>query len=118
MRLGLVAAVVFMVLGMGLLYGAAENRPLIDSDVEQSMEVMQSATKVTQESGWGGFITLLAAPFRYFDSIVTMAWKTFDNSLWDSGQWVLVPYIFVSPVIIVLFLGFIMLLIGIFQKNV
>ncbi|KKM76562.1 hypothetical protein LCGC14_1378910 [marine sediment metagenome] len=117
MRLGVIAAVVFMVLSFGLLYGSVENRSLIDEDVQESLNTMQSATKVIEEGDWGNYITLLAAPFVYFDSIVTIAWKAFNNPLWDTGNWILVPYFTTSPLIIVLFFGLIILLVGILRKS-
>ena len=117
MRLGLIAAVVFIVLSMGLLIGAAENEPLIDAEMQEAMETMMGPTKVTEESAWGNFITLVSAPFRYFDSLMHIAHKAFNTSIWDTGQWALVPYFLLSPIIIVLVLGLIMLLIGILRKS-
>lgn len=118
MRLGVVAALIFMVLGLGVLYGSVTNEPLIDSEVEESMETMMSASKVVEEGDWGNWLTLVAAPFTYFDSLVSMAWKAFDNPLFTTGGWAIVPYFTISPFVIVLFFGLIILLIGIMQKQV
>lgn len=120
MRLGVVAALIFMVLGLGLLYGSYEGSSMIDSDMQHDLNNMQSAAKVVEEGdlGAGDYLTLLAAPFTYFDSFVSMAWRAYNNPLWDSGAWTLVPYFTISPFIITLFFGLIILLIGILNKTV
>ncbi len=118
MRLGTIAALIFIVMCLGLLYGSVTNQSLVDTEVEQSMERMMSATKVVEEGDWGNFLTLLAAPFYYFDSMVSLAWKAFNNPLFTTGGWAIVPYFTVSPFVIVLFFGLIILLIGVIQKQV
>lgn len=118
MRLGMIAAIVFIVLGLGLLYGSVTNEPLINTDVEEAMESSMSATKVVQEGDWGNFLTLLAAPFAYFDSLVSIAWTAFNNPLFTTGGWTIVPYFSISPIMMVFFFGLIILLIGIIQKQI
>lgn len=118
MRIGVIAGIVILALGLGLLYGAWTGAPLIDSDVEESMETLQSATEVTEEGDWGNYISLLAAPFEYMGSIVSMAWKGFTSPIWNSGGWALVPYFTISPFIVVLIFGMILLFIGVLQKQV
>jgi len=117
MRSGVIAAMVFIVLSLGLFYGAVTNQSGIDPSVEESMETMMTATKVVQEGDWGNFLTLVSAPFMFFDSIVNIAWTAFNNPLFTTGGWTIVPYFTVSPLAIVLFLGLIILLIGILQKQ-
>lgn len=108
----------FVVLSLGLLFGSVTNEPLVDTETEENLESMMSATKVVQEGDWGNWLTLVAAPFTYFDAVVGMAWKAFNNPLFTAGGWAIVPYFTVTPLVIVLFFGLIVLLIGILQKNV
>lgn len=129
MRLGVIAAVVFIVLCFSILYGTIDNESLMareggaDTTVQEDLNAMMDATKVVQESDWGNYMTLLAAPFVYFDSLVSMAWKSFASNPFASEvtvgtPWTLIPYFTVSPLIVVLFFGLIILLIGILQKSV
>ena len=124
MRLGMIAALIFIVLSFGVLFSVVTNESLINTEVEKAMKTMQSATKVIQEGELGPdqFLTLLAAPFLYFDSLITIAWAAFNNPVYtgDIGSpgWTIVPYFTVSPFMMVLFLGFIILLIGVIQKQV
>ena len=121
MRLGVIAAMVFMVLCFGLLFGSIENRPLIDPTVQENMEIMMSVNKVTQQGsfGVGSVVTLVSAVGGYFDSLVQMAWAAFDNPLVQAGgYWAIIPYFGISPLMIVLFFGLIILLIGILSKAI
>ena len=120
MRLGVIAALIFIVLSLGIFYGAVTNQSLVDEDLERSMESMMTATKVVQEGDFGvdNFLTLLSAPFIYFDSLVSIAWNAFDNPLFTTGGWTIVPYFSISPFMMVLFFGLIILLIGVIQKQV
>jgi len=120
MRLGVIAALVFIVLGFGLMFGSMGNRPLIDSSVQDSMNTMMNANKVLQQGSFGvdSAITLMSAPIDYFDAVVGMAWTAFNNPLFEAGgYWALIPYFGVAPLEIVLFFGLIILLIGIFSKT-
>lgn len=120
MRLGMIAALIFIVLATGVLYSSVTNQSVIAASVEQSTETMISATKVVQEGDFGpdNFLTLLAAPFAYFDSLVDIAWSAFNNPLFTAETgWAIVPYFTITPFEMVLFLGLILLLIGIAQKQ-
>lgn len=120
MRLGVIAAIVFMVLSFGLLFGSIENRPLIDPAVQENMETMMTVNKVTQQGsfGVGSVVTLVSAVGGYFDSLVQIAWTAFNNPLVQAGgYWAIIPYFGISPLMIVLFFGLIILLIGILSKS-
>ena len=119
MRLGVIAAIVFIVLGFGMLFGGIENKPLIDSVTQDRLDTMMSANKVVQEGNFGvdSFVTLVSAPFTYFDSLVGIAWSAFDNPLFAAGGgWAIIPYFTITPIQIVLFFGLLILLIGILSK--
>lgn len=119
MRLGVIACLVFIALGFGLLFGAMENRPLIDEDVETSMETMMSASQIIEEGDWGNTLTLLAAPLDFFGSLIGVVWSAFNNPLfYAGGWWAIVPYFALSPLVIVCITGLIILLIGILSKSI
>jgi hypothetical protein len=82
------------------------------------MESMMTATKVVQEGDFGidSFVTMVGAGFTYFDSMVDIAWSAFNNPLFTTGGWAIVPYFTISPFMMVLFFGLIILLIGILSK--
>ncbi len=132
MRLGIIAAIVFITLSLGVLYGTVSNQNMLlvasgvgteGTLIDEDLEAMMDATKVIQEGDWGNYITLLAAPFVYFDSVVSIAWKAFAYSPFTSDiaegtGWAMVPYFTVTPLVIVLFFGLIILLIGTFWKTI
>ena len=117
MRLGTIAALVFIVLGLGLLYGSVTNEPLIDAKVEKSLESMMVYDQVSEEGAWGNILKLPSMAATYFTSFITIAWHAFDNPLFTTGSWALVPYFTISPFVIVLFFGLIVLFVGILQKQ-
>ena len=119
MRLGVVAAIVFIVLGFGILFGSMENRPLIDSTTQARLDVLMNAEKVSQEGGFGvdSIVTLVKAPFLYFDAMIGTARAAFDNPLFTAGGgWSIIPYFTVSPIMIVLIFGLVILLLGVLSK--
>lgn len=124
MRLGTFSALIFIVLSFGVLFGSVEDHPVLNESVQNSMESTMAATKVVQEGDWGSFITVLQAPFSYFDSMVNIAWEAFNNPIFSVGSdddgtgWAFVPYFVISPLVMVFFFGLIILLIGMLQKQI
>lgn len=110
MRLGMLAALIFIVLALGFWFSSATNNSGISPNIQADMNTMMSATKVTQQSSWSNFITMVAAPFKYFDSIVDIAWSAFNTPIFNTGEWSIVPFFAISPFEIVLFFGLIILL--------
>ncbi len=121
MRLGVIAALVFIVLSLGIWYSAVTNVALIDADTEAAMEQMSSAYVIAQEGefGAGNFITMVGSTFGYFGALIEdLTYQMFNNPLWVSGGWTLVPYFTLSPFVIVLIFGLILLMLGMLQKQV
>jgi len=121
MRIGVIAAIVFMLLSCGILYGSVTNEALVNSRTESAMEQMMSAKDISQEGdfGAGNYVKLVGATFSYFDAMVEdTAYQLFNNPLWTEGGWTIVPYYTFSPIVIVFIFGMILLFAAIIQKQI
>lgn len=121
MRLGVIAAIVFMLLATGLLYSSVTDESLVTSRTEAAMEEMMAAKDISEEGdfGVGNYLKLVGSTFDYFGAMIEdTVYQLFNNPLWVADGWTLVPYYTFSPIVIVFILGLIILLIGILQKSV
>ena len=121
MRLGMIAALIFIVLSLGIFYSAYTGDSSVDANTETALEELQAARLVAQEGdfGAGSYVTVVAAQLGYFSALIEgLAYQAYNNPIWDSGGWTIVPYFTISPFVAVIVFGLIILLIGLIQKQI
>lgn len=116
MRLGLVAALLFIVMSMSLLVGVAENRNIVDEDLKDDMNTLMNPLGPVFDTGWDRPLAFLSAPVEYFGAVIDIARRGFDVGIWQSGYWTLIPYFVLAPIVIVVIMGMILMMIALTQK--
>ncbi|KKN45376.1 hypothetical protein LCGC14_0683620 [marine sediment metagenome] len=114
---GLIGAIVFIVIVLGIAYGAVPNASQVNTQLELDLEMMTNAQKAIQDIGWSNPWTAVTAPANYINSVLKVMWHIFDTPF-DTGMWALVPYIMMTPIMAVVFFGLIALFIGIIWKTI
>lgn len=116
MRLGYIAAAVFLVVVMGLIFGTVQNESLVTDALEEHLEAIGDVRLAIVDFGWTTPVELVQAGPKYFTSLFTIVWQVF-NTPFTEGNWALVPYTFITPFIIPIVLMMIIIIIGILQSQ-
>lgn len=115
MRIGLIAAIIFMVTVLGVMYGVVQNQSMVTEEVKEHLDATSDLQVEVQDIGWGSVLTLPVQTFNYFKSLMKVVWQVFNNPFTEGG-WTMVSYILLSPLIAVVVLGLVMMVIAIVQK--
>jgi hypothetical protein len=118
MRSGWIAGIIFLVVSMALISGSITNESLIDTELENNLESVETAVKSVEDIGWDTPFTAVRAAFDYFDSLISIVWGAFNTPLWDAGGWAFIPYFTVTPIVAVIVFGLIITMIAIIQKQI
>jgi len=126
MKLGIIAAVLFIVVGWALLLGTVEGtltgdgpgEALITEEMETHMERLNTLQASIEDVGIDSVIEIPMAVAGYFSSLVGLGWQMFNTPIWNEGYWILLKYLIVVPFFAVVVLGLVIVFAGILRRAI